>query len=79
MIYIYRKYINFLLKNDVLVYNKSNLSTKGLLKHIKKNRIIFIFLTITIPFIILKIPFPFKSTFEKYINNIIILYQREQI
>ena len=76
---IYKKYVNYLEKNDVIVFNKKNLDVKLLCNYLKKNKLLYIFTTLVIPFIIIDLPFPFKSLFKKYIDNIIILFQREQI
>ena len=76
---IYKKYVSYLEKNDVIVFNKNLLDVNLLCSYLKKNKLLYFFTTLAVPFIIMGVPFPFKSLFKKYIDNIIILFQREQI
>jgi len=73
--FILNKYIYYLKKNDVIIY--SDIDVELLNKYLKKDKIIYLGILITLISKIYFIPIPFKRSFLKYINNILIIFQRE--
>lgn len=77
MKFLIKKYIKKLILNDVLIYNHDSNMLGFVLDYFKSTNFLLktaVFFTLICS--LLNLPFPFKSSVLKYINNIIILSQR---
>jgi len=70
------KYLHYLKNNDVLIFGTIEINVLN--EYLKKDRLIYLFILLALGCHFFKLPFPLKSTFLKYLNNVIILLQGEK-